>query len=84
MAAVVSEKGQVVIPKAVRKALGIQPGSQVEFELAGGEARLIVVRHKKKHLDEVVGCLGYTGAAVPAEQLSGVEAARRLVKQGKL
>ncbi|MGH8726846.1 MAG: AbrB/MazE/SpoVT family DNA-binding domain-containing protein [Burkholderiales bacterium] len=33
MAAIVSKKGQVVIPKAVREALGIQPGSQVEFEV---------------------------------------------------
>jgi AbrB family looped-hinge helix DNA binding protein len=84
MAAIVSEKGQVVIPKAVREALGIQPGSQVEFEVAGGEARLKVVRRKNKRLDEVVGCLGYKGPAIPVEQLSGVEAARRLAKQGKL
>ncbi|MGH9907709.1 MAG: AbrB/MazE/SpoVT family DNA-binding domain-containing protein, partial [Pyrinomonadaceae bacterium] len=48
MAAIVSEIGQVVIPKAVRDALGIQPGSQVEFEIAGGEARLKVVRQKNR------------------------------------
>ncbi|MGH6864689.1 MAG: AbrB/MazE/SpoVT family DNA-binding domain-containing protein [Methyloceanibacter sp.] len=84
MAAIVSGKGQVVIPKAVREALGIQPGSRVEFEVAGGEARLKVIRRKNKRLDEVVGCLGYTGPAIPVEQLSGVEAARRLAKQGKL
>jgi len=84
MVAIVSEKGQVVIPKAVRDALGIHPGSQVEFAVAGGEARLKVVRQKNRHLDEVVGCLGYKGPAIPVEQLSGVEAARRLARQGKL
>jgi AbrB family looped-hinge helix DNA binding protein len=52
MAAVVSEKGQVVIPKAVREALSIKPGTQIEFEIAGSEARLKVVRRKNKRLDE--------------------------------
>jgi AbrB family looped-hinge helix DNA binding protein len=46
MATVVSEKGQVVIPKSIRKALGIAAGSLVEFELAHGEAKLKVVRQK--------------------------------------
>lgn len=84
MAPIVSKKRQVVIPKTVREALGIQPGSQVEFEVAGGEARLRVVRQKNRRLDYVVGCLGYKGPAIPIEQLSVLEAARRLGKQGKL
>jgi AbrB family looped-hinge helix DNA binding protein len=41
MAAVsVTSKGQVTIPKRVRQALGITPGSKVEFDLEGGGARL--------------------------------------------
>jgi bifunctional DNA-binding transcriptional regulator/antitoxin component of YhaV-PrlF toxin-antitoxin module len=68
----------------VREALGIKPRTQVEFEIAGSEARLKVVRRKNKRLDEVVGCLDYKGPAIPVEKLSGVEAARRLAKQGKL
>ncbi len=31
----VTEKGQVTIPKALRDELGIGPGSEVEFEAAG-------------------------------------------------
>lgn len=31
----VTEKGQVTIPMAVREALGIVPGTEVEFELQG-------------------------------------------------
>ena len=80
MAAVVSEKGQVVIPKAVREALGIKPGTQIEFEIAGSEARLKVVRRKNKRLDEVVGSLDYKGPAIPVEKLSGVEATRQPAK----
>lgn len=38
----VTQKGQVTIPLAVRRALGIQPGTAVEFELDGTGARLLV------------------------------------------
>ena len=34
MAVTVTRKGQVTIPKRVRDRLGINPGSQVDFELA--------------------------------------------------
>ncbi len=46
MAVSVTSKGQVTIPKRVRDALGITPGSKVEFDVAGGGARLkLVKRH---------------------------------------
>ena len=38
----VTQKGQVTIPLRVRRALGIQPGSDVEFELDERGARLRV------------------------------------------
>jgi antitoxin PrlF len=38
----VTQKGQVTIPLQVRRRLGIQPGSDVEFELDGRGARLLV------------------------------------------
>jgi antitoxin PrlF len=38
----VTQKGQVTIPLPVRRALGIQPGSDVEFELDARGARLLV------------------------------------------
>jgi antitoxin PrlF len=38
----VTQKGQVTIPLPVRRALGIQPGSDVEFELDKRGARLLV------------------------------------------
>jgi AbrB family looped-hinge helix DNA binding protein len=40
----VTQKGQVTIPLEVRRALGIRPGSEVEFELDERGARLRVDR----------------------------------------
>jgi antitoxin PrlF len=40
----VTQKGQVTIPLEVRRALGIHPGSDVEFELDERGARLLVDR----------------------------------------
>jgi antitoxin PrlF len=38
----VTQKGQVTIPRQVRRALGIQPGSDVEFKLDAHGARLLI------------------------------------------
>jgi antitoxin PrlF len=38
----VTQKGQVTIPLPVRRALGIQPGSDVEFKLDEQGAHLVV------------------------------------------
>lgn len=37
MKSVVSEKGQVTIPKPLRTSLGLQPGTELEFEEEGGK-----------------------------------------------
>jgi antitoxin PrlF len=42
----VTQKGQVTIPLPVRRALGIYPGSDVEFELDQHGARLLVDRDR--------------------------------------
>lgn len=42
----VTQKGQVTIPLEVRRALGIRPGGEVEFELDDGGARLVVDRDR--------------------------------------
>ena len=42
----VSDKGQVVIPAAIRKQLGITPGSQLTFMLEGGTIRIEVKRSR--------------------------------------
>ena len=42
----VTQKGQVTIPLEVRRALGIHPGSDVEFELDEQGARMLVDQHR--------------------------------------
>lgn len=42
----VTQKGQVTIPLEVRRALGIRPGSDVQFDLDGHGARLVVDRDR--------------------------------------
>ncbi|MGH3797132.1 MAG: AbrB/MazE/SpoVT family DNA-binding domain-containing protein [Pseudonocardiaceae bacterium] len=56
MKAVVSEKGQVTIPKQLRDRLGIRPGEVLDFEEDGG--RLVVVKQQRRApLDSVYGVL---------------------------
>jgi antitoxin PrlF len=42
----VTQKGQVTIPLDVRRALGIHPGSDVDFELDDRGARLLIDRDR--------------------------------------
>jgi len=40
----VSDKGQVVIPAAIRRRLSIAPGSKLDFELEGDDIRIRVCK----------------------------------------
>jgi antitoxin PrlF len=44
MKAIVSEKGQVTIPKAIRSRLGIRPGTVLDF--SAEEGRLVAVKEQ--------------------------------------
>lgn len=56
MKSIVSEKGQVTIPKAIRNKLGIRPGVVIEFEAE--EGRLVGRKASTTSaLDEVYGTL---------------------------
>jgi AbrB family looped-hinge helix DNA binding protein len=54
MTSIISEKGQVTIPKAVRDKLGLRPGTVLEFEAV--EGRLVGV--KKDQTDSFRKWLG--------------------------
>ena len=57
MRATVAERGQVTIPKALRKQLGLAPGTVLEFTEERG--RLVAVKVSVKDpVDRVYGCLG--------------------------
>jgi antitoxin PrlF len=52
----VTQKGQVTIPLEVRRALGIHPGSDVEFEVDEQGARLVVDRdHAAREVAQMRG-----------------------------
>ena len=64
----VGPKGQVVIPKPIRDALGIEPGGIVEIERSGTEVRV----RKRASVD------GLRGSLPPAsDRLADLEAEHR-------
>ncbi len=61
MKAIVSEKGQVTIPKRLRERLGLGPGTAIEFEESDGR----LVGRKllpQDHLDELLGIMTLPGS----------------------
>jgi AbrB family looped-hinge helix DNA binding protein len=54
MKAIVSEKGQVTIPKRLRDRLGIKPGQTLEFEAQRGK----LVARKAEAVDPVDAAFG--------------------------
>jgi AbrB family looped-hinge helix DNA binding protein len=56
MKSIVSEKGQVTIPKPLRDRLGIRPGQALDFQEEGG--RLVAVKvGERDPVDAVYGIL---------------------------
>ncbi len=56
MKAVVAERGQVTIPKALRDRLGIRPGTALEFTAQNGV--LVARKAETDPVSRVFGCLG--------------------------
>ena len=56
MKAVVAERGQVTIPKALREKLGIRPGTALEFTAKDGT--LLARKAETDPVSQVFGCLG--------------------------
>lgn len=44
--ATLTSKGQITIPLAIREALGLSTGTQLSFELTGGELRVRAINRK--------------------------------------
>jgi AbrB family looped-hinge helix DNA binding protein len=80
----VTSKGQVTIPKSVREALGITPGSKVEFDVAAGGARLkLVKRHASSRVEEAAAILDYKGPRIPVDKMHGGLAAKKAAKRAR-
>ena len=56
MKAIVAERGQVTIPKALRDKLGIRPGTALEF--SAREGSLVARMSETDPVSSVFGCLG--------------------------
>ena len=80
----VTTKGQVTIPKRVRLALGIVPGSKVEFDVDGGGARLkLLKRQAPSSIEEGATILNYTGPRLQIKQMHGGLAMKKAAKRAR-
>lgn len=80
----VTSKGQVTIPKRVRQALGITPGSKVEFDVEGGGARLkLVKKHAQSRIEDGPAILGYTGPRIPIARMHGGVAMKKAARRAR-
>lgn len=57
--ATVTSKGQITLPRAVREALGLEPGAEVDFVIEPEGVRLRR-RVSRAQLEKWVGCLPAT------------------------
>lgn len=69
-AVLVSTKGQIVLPTAVRKALGIKPGMRVDIRVEGKGARITPapVKHTAR-LSEIQAILKRSGSRVSVQDM---------------
>jgi AbrB family looped-hinge helix DNA binding protein len=58
----VAERGQVVIPKALRDRLGIRPGDEIEFSEQGGRLVAVRVSPATGGVDRAYGLFGSPGS----------------------
>lgn len=80
-AAIVSPKGQVVIPAEIRKQLGITPGSLVNVSVQGGAVRIALERPVKASTHaEGFGLLRYRG---PPRRLADFDVAVEMLAARK-
>ena len=63
----VTSKGQVTIPKAVRRELGIRQGSRVVFAVKNGKAEVRVVHQAPASVESGFGMLKSRGRRLPAD-----------------
>lgn len=60
-----TSKGQTTVPKAVRDALGLQPGDKIRFLVVGDEVRILPVRK----VGTLAGMLVHDGPPVSVEEM---------------
>ena len=69
-AVLVSTKGQIVFPAAIRKALGLRPGMRVDIRVEGKGARITPAPVKNTaKLSEIQSILKYAGPRVAVKDM---------------
>jgi AbrB family looped-hinge helix DNA binding protein len=69
-AVLISTKGQIVLPVAVRKALGLTPGMRVNVKISGKSAQITPAPTKKTaSLKEIQSLLKYDGPEVAVSDM---------------
>ena len=63
-----TSKGQVTIPKRIRDHLGLKPGSEVEFTIAG-EGKIGLVAADKRTRSRFAALRGTLGPGMSADEL---------------
>jgi antitoxin PrlF len=71
MKAVVSEKGQVTLPKPIRDTLGIRTGTVIEFTTSGGKLVGKKVASARDPVDAVTGILARVDVDAALVRLRG-------------
>ena len=66
-ASTVTSKGQVTIPKEIRRALGIGQGSRIGFAQRNGKVELRVLHHAPQSIASGFGMLDSRGKHLPAD-----------------
>lgn len=69
-AVLISTKGQIVLPVAVRRALGLVPGMRVNVKISGKSAQITPAPAKKTaSLEDIQTLLKYDGAKVAIKDM---------------
>ncbi|MFO8073684.1 MAG: AbrB/MazE/SpoVT family DNA-binding domain-containing protein [Polyangia bacterium] len=70
-----TSKGQITVPRAIRKRLGLRPGDRLDFVIER-DGR-ILINPENKRLEDVFGLLAHrAGRAVSVEEMDERVAAR--------
>jgi AbrB family looped-hinge helix DNA binding protein len=76
--ATVTSKGQVTLPKELRKRLGIQRGSRIRFSIpASGAVRVEPVLYDLEDLWKMADLGGQAGALMTFEEMDAAKARRQ-------
>jgi antitoxin PrlF len=76
--ATVSSKGQITLPKELRKRLGLQQGSKVRFNIpAKGAVKIEPVLNELEDLWAMADAQGRTGGVMSFEEMDAAKARRQ-------